>query len=104
MSYWITWVHLHLGKANSMSNGTLSEGLSTSVFLQLMMRPIRPRRRSRDTGWIYYDGYPPDLRMRRRLNGAWEYRLANDKEVRTFQAAEAQFEARNVTPLKVSSV
>ena len=51
---------------------------SNSGFLSFRMRPIKRRRRWRDTDWVFYDGYPPKLLMRRRLKGTWEYRLAND--------------------------
>jgi len=54
------------------------------------------RNREPDTDWDYCSGYPPNLTMRRRVQGKWEYRPASGDECAKFLRAEAEFDARSV--------
>ena len=55
---------------------------------------VRRRSRRRDTDWDVFSGYPPDLTMRRRLRGKWEYRKATIEECRKFLRDEREFDKR----------
>ncbi len=57
------------------------------------MRWFRSKRRKggRDTDWDFFDGYPPNLRMRKLSNGVWEVRPATEEEMQEFLASEATF-------------
>ena len=52
------------------------------------------RSRRRDTDWDVFSGYPPDLTMRRRLRGKWEFRKATIEECRKFLRDEREFGER----------
>ena len=54
------------------------------------------RRKSRlvDTDWDVFSGYPPNLTMRRRLHGKWEYRKATAEECTKFRRDETEFNNR----------
>jgi len=60
------------------------------------MRWLQSKRRKnrRQTDWEFFDGYPPNLRMRRLTDGAWEMRQATEKEMQEFMASEAEFLSR----------
>jgi|KBSMisStaDraftv2_1062788.scaffolds.fasta_scaffold1876622_1 hypothetical protein len=54
------------------------------------------RRKSRlvDTDWDVFSGYPPDLTMRRRVRGKWEYRKATTEECIKFRREESELNKR----------
>lgn len=53
------------------------------------------RKNGRDSDWDFFDGYPPNLRMRRLKNGVWEERQATEEEMQEFVASETAFLSRS---------
>jgi hypothetical protein len=51
----------------------------------------RHKKNHRDTDWDFFDGYPPNLRMRKLTDGVWNVRPATEEEMREFMASEAEF-------------
>ena len=64
------------------------------------MRWLQSKRRKnrRQTDWEFFDGYPPNLRMRKLTDGAWEMRQATQEEMQEFMASEAEFLSRLTGP------
>jgi hypothetical protein len=56
----------------------------------------------RDTDWDFFDGYPPNLRMRKLTDGAWEVRQATEEEMQEFMASEAAFLSRLTEPSRAT--
>lgn len=51
----------------------------------------RHKKSRRETDWDFFDGYPPNLRMRKLTHGIWEVRPATEEELQEFMASEAEF-------------
>ena len=58
----------------------------------------RGKIRRRTSDWDFFSGYPPDLTMRRRVGGQWQYRKATEEECASFLRDESQFEKRPQNP------